>query len=346
VAPKDFSGGDVKGLATMTIKKRKEGDILPVLSMLVIFMVTILFAAATTTILPNDYKVFGEENSEDLANPLFYIVIIIVFTGFILFLAKIGKEKFIQGIILAAVSISIVYVFYPPFLILLGDSPNDPSPIGATIAVSTAILIAYVMTILLVVYPEWYIVDATGIFLSIGITAILGFSMGILPLLLLLTILAIYDAISVYQTKHMVALADSVVEQRLPILLVIPKEKEYTFLEQKGLKKQLESGEEREAMFMGLGDIIIPGSLVVSAFVYVERSVIFTLGGISIGANLLVAIGTLIGSMIGFSALMYFVMKGNPQAGLPLLNSGAILGYLLTAFLVLGNLGLSMPHLF
>jgi presenilin-like A22 family membrane protease len=330
----------------MKKKKRKEGDLKPVLGMVAIFIVTILLAMATTTILPQDYKVFGEENAESVANPLYYIVIIIVFTAFILFLAKIGKEKFIQGIILAAVAISIVYVFYPPFLLLLGEDPNWPSPMGATIAVTIAIVIAYVMTIVLMVYPEWYIVDATGVFLSVGITAILGFSMGILPLFILLIALAIYDAISVYKTKHMVDLADTVVEQRMPILLVIPKEKEYTFLEQKPLRKQLDSGEEREAMFMGLGDIIIPGSLVVSAFVYLERTVRLTLGGIQIGSNILVALGALIGSIGGFGALMYFVMKGKPQAGLPLLNSGVIAGYIVTALLVMGHLGLEIPQWF
>ena len=322
------------------MSKKKEKGIKPVLSMAVIFTVTILLAMATTYILPSGYKAFGS-NTESVVNPLIYIVVILAFTGFILLLAKLGLERFIQIIILGAVSISIVYVFYPPFLLLLGQSPDTPSAMAAITAVSAAILIAYCLTILLLVYPEWYIVDTTGVFLSIGITAILGFSMGIIPILILLIFLAVYDAISVYKTKHMVALADSVVEQRLPILLVIPKEKEYSFLEQPGLQDQLDSGEEREAMFMGLGDIIIPGSLVVSALVYLPKNAIGLIGGV--GSNLVVALGTLVGSLVGFSALMYFVQKGRPQAGLPLLNTGAILGYIVTALLTLHSLGLTMP---
>jgi presenilin-like A22 family membrane protease len=35
---------------------------------------------------------------------------------------------------------------------------------------------------------------------------------------------------------------------------------------------------------------------------------------------------------------MRYVMKGNPQAGLPLLNSGAITGYLITYILVFQDL--------
>jgi presenilin-like A22 family membrane protease len=44
------------------------------------------------------------------------------------------------------------------------------------------------------------------------------------------------------------------------------------------------------------------------------------------------------GSTVGFLALMTYVLKGNPQAGLPLLNGGAIIGYLLTYLLVFQNL--------
>ncbi len=53
---------------------------------------------------------------------------------------------------------------------------------------------------------------------------------------------------------------------------------------------------------------------------------------------MIVAIGTLIGGLIGFAVLMRFVVKGNPQAGLPLLNSGVIIGYLLTYYLVFREL--------
>jgi presenilin-like A22 family membrane protease len=89
-------------------------------------------------------------------------------------------------------------------------------------------------------------------------------------------------------------------------------------------------------MFMGLGDIIIPGILVVSAFVTLaDRSV--TVGGVA--GNFLVAVATILGALVGFAVLMRFVLRGNPQAGLPLLNSGAILGYLVAYVAVYRDLG-------
>jgi presenilin-like A22 family membrane protease len=317
----------------------KDRNLKPVVAMGLIFTVTIFLAMITTSILPNEYKVFGEENAQNVENPLYYIVLILVFTGFILFVAKKGMQKLIQVVILAAVCISIVYVFYPIMLLAMGEPPNNPSGFGITVSISIGIMIGFLVTVLLVVYPEWYIINITGIFMSIGVTAILGFSMGILPLLILLIALAIYDAYSVYRSKHMVALADTVMDLRLPILLVIPKSLPYTFLSQKRLKEQLEEEEEREAMFMGLGDIIIPGSLAVSAVVYLDRAVsVFGIPG-----PFIVGCCTLLGGLVGFAALMIFVLKGKPQAGLPLLNSGAIIGYLVSSYLVFGHLGLILP---
>ena len=84
-------------------------------------------------------------------------------------------------------------------------------------------------------------------------------------------------------------------------------------------------------MFMGLGDIVIPSLLVISASSFIDH------GGIFFGlrAGLWVALGTIIGIMGGFIILMHFVNKGRPQAGLPLLNSGAIIGYLLSYLIVI-----------
>ena len=48
-------------------------------------------------------------------------------------------------------------------------------------------------------------------------------------------------------------------------------------------------------------------------------------------ATTLPALNALVGTSLGRLALMYFVMKGEAHAGLPLLNGGAIAGYLVGA---------------
>lgn len=79
-------------------------------------------------------------------------------------------------------------------------------------------------------------------------------------------------------------------------------------------------------MFMGLGDVIFPGMLVLSCAQWLDES-----------AAMPVALGALVGGLCGYAALMYFVAQGKAQAGLPLLNGGAILGYLLTGFFFIGT---------
>jgi len=84
---------------------------------------------------------------------------------------------------------------------------------------------------------------------------------------------------------------------------------------------------------MGLGDIVMPGILVAAVY-----------NSPDISNPLTVALSVTIGTLVGFSILMVFVMRGKPQAGLPLLCSGAILGYIISCLIIYGELqGLVLP---
>ena len=278
-------------------------------------------------------------NPSDVTNTAVYIVLILAFTGVILLLVRFRRQNVAKYVILASIFVTLAFIFLLPLYVGLyyaTGQPVDDNQLAFLANLSTLLsfVIAGGLIYVLVKFPEWYVVDTVGIVTAAGVTAILGISFGILPAILLLVALAVYDAWAVYHTKHMVTLADELTSQRLPILLVIPKKAGYSFREQKSLKEQMATGEEREAMFVGLGDLIIPGILSVSAFTFLGP-----LSGSSAGlpGSLLVAIGSVIGSLAGFLVLMRFVLKGNPQAGLPLLNGGALLGFLITSLLVYGH---------
>jgi presenilin-like A22 family membrane protease len=194
-----------------------------------------------------------------------------------------------------------------------------------------SIVSAGTIVILLYKYPEWYVIDVSGIIVGAGAIAIFGISLGIFLVIVLLIGLAIYDAISVYKTKHMIDLADTVMDLKLPVLLVVPKIRHYSLIkETKSLKEKIKTGEERDAFFMGLGDIVMPGILVASIYH-------------NISDGLLLSLSVIIGTLIGFSILMIYVMRGKPQAGLPLLCSGAILGYVISSYILFGKLvGISL----
>jgi presenilin-like A22 family membrane protease len=299
--------------------------------MFVMFIVSIVTAMAVSGILPEEYRAFGEEVDNPI-NPLLYVGLVLLFTAFILYVARKGMQRLIQAIILFAVGMTIYYVLFPIFW----------EVVSFYIAQILAIQVGLILTYAMYTFPEWYIIDITGILVAAGAAAIFGISLGILPAIILLVSLAIYDAIAVYRTKHMVDLADSVMDLRLPILLVVPKTKGYSFMDQPKLKDQLESGEEREAMFMGLGDVIIPGVLVISSLKYLPVYMGTGVDVLGVPGSVIVSVATLIGALIGYWVLMYFVMSGRPQAGLPLLNSGAIGGYLVSVLLIYGKFGVNL----
>lgn len=292
----------------------------------------------------NQMSAFQDPN--DVANTAIYLVLIFVFTGIILLLVKYGRKDFARWIVLISVYITIAFVLILPvayFMIWLPWITFDATSF-AILELVVPFVLALGLTWILVKYPEWYVVDAIGLMTAGGVTAILGISFGWFPAFLLLVALACYDAWAVYHTKHMVALADELTSQRLPVLLVIPKHANYKFSEQPSLKEQVGKGEEREAMFIGLGDLIIPGTMAVSAWFSFKDLVGNALPGLS--PSMTLAIGTLIGSLVGFLILMRFVLKGNPQAGLPLLNGGALAGFFITNLLVFGTIIPAIPKFF
>jgi presenilin-like A22 family membrane protease len=72
---------------------------------------------------------------------------------------------------------------------------------------------------------------------------------------------------------------------------------------------------------MGMGDLIMPSILVVSANVF------FLKGPRIFGFINLPALGAMAGSLAGLVVLLHFVNSGKPQAGLPPLNGGTIIGF-------------------
>ena len=258
-------------------------------------------------------------NTSDPLNLVVIFAIILGMTLVILLIARFWKKQVIHIIILFAIGYTTFYVLLP-ILTFLPD----------ILAISLAILITVGIVLALWKYPEWYVIDLSGVLVGAGAIAIFGISLSILLIIILLIGLAVYDAISVYKTKHMIDLADTVMDLKLPVLLVVPKISGYSLInETKRLKEQIAEGAKRDAFFMGLGDVVMPGILV--AAVYFKTH------------DLLVTSSIMLGTIIGFSILMIFVIRGKPQAGLPLLNTGAILGYALSSLILYGSLiGLSL----
>ena len=278
---------------------------------------------------------------------------IFLFTIAVIWLARRGRQAFIKGIVFFALGYSLLMALQPILSIvfwLLGLQNGD-------VAVVILLGVTVGMMYTLHRFPEWYVVNMVGLLVGSGVIVMLGIAFVPVLIILFMVLAAIYDHWAVNGSKHMLELADTMIDLKLPVLLVAPKSTDYTFLGQKGdvMEKShdepavpVESpmppkkAKSRDALFMGLGDVIFPGMLVISSITFLPEigPVVFDFwGGDSIPIHLgpmLVGMGTLVGGLVGYAALMTQVARGKAQAGLPLLNGGSILGYLISGTIAIG----------
>ena len=296
-------------------------------------------------------RAFGEEGASKGGYVALEMMFILIFTVAIIWLARKGLDYIIKGIVIFALGMSLFYIVYPYVALmyyLLGIS-------SSTLSLATSIAVSVAMMVLLLKYPEWYVVNTVGVLVGAGVITLIGVSFVPVLIIAFMIAAAIYDHWAVNSSKHMLELADTMIKNKLPVLLVAPKERGYSFIEEEESVMSHEPSEDldwedpapnikpkkggRDALFMGLGDVIFPGMLVISAVSFLPESgaEISTIWGIPMYSDqLVVGLGTLFGGLCGYVALMTQVARGQAQAGLPLLNGGSILGYLVTGILFLG----------
>ncbi|MFC7214943.1 presenilin family intramembrane aspartyl protease PSH [Saliphagus sp. GCM10025334] len=302
------------------------------------------------------------EDPSDPTNSLVYVGAILVMTAFMLAAFKYDLQWIIRGLIVG-VSVMLSWFVFAEIL--------PPVATVASLGVFP-LLVSLGVGAALVIYPEWYVIDIAGVVMGAGAAGLFGISFGLLPALVLLVVLAVYDAISVYRTEHMLDLAEGVMDLHIPVVLVVPTSLSYSFLEAGDVPGEIENRDAestattnggsreadaddsedptvenkreperteaepepdaapegvRDALFIGLGDAVIPTILIASAASFLEVGS-FDVPLITLNAP---ALGGVLGTLAGLLVLMAMVLRGRPHAGLPLLNSGAIGGYLVGA---------------
>ena len=299
-----------------------------------------------------EMRAFGEEGTTEAGNILFELFMIFLFT-----IGIIWRGKGLEVVIKVVVFLALGSAFFWPY------SRAGTDSVGAWIKrpkhaiVQPNHLDQRWMMYALHRFPEWYVVNTVGVLVGSGVIVMLGITFVPVLIILFMVLAAIYDHWAVNGSKHMLELADTMIDLKLPVLLVAPKSTDYTFLDQEGdvMQKERppkpeqtespaprEKAKGRDALFMGLGDVIFPGMLVISSITFLPDygPVVFDFWGepskpVYLGA-MLVGLGTLIGGLLGYAALMTQVARGKPQAGLPLLNGGSILGYLISGAITIG----------
>jgi presenilin-like A22 family membrane protease len=160
-------------------------------------------------------------------------------------------------------------------------------------------------------FSNVFLQDIIMVLTFAGIGAVLGISLAPETVILILVILSFYDIIAVYKTRHMVELAEAMIQSRAIFGFVIPS----SFGGFKERMTRVSPGE--QFMILGSGDVILP--LLLSA----------SLVGTSVNRSVIVAV---------FSALGLFLMHliftnqkiRRPMAALPPIALAAIVGYLVS----------------
>lgn len=270
---------------------------------MVLFVVSSLFAILLALMLAGQNSSYSNTSpTAGIGTVIIYIVFAIGASFAILFLARRRRLRFMRIIFLflilyivfyvvSIVGVYLVNTYFQYYLLIFG--------------------VTAVYGYFLIFRNSWIITNLSGFFLSAGVSAVWGTLIGVWAAVLFLIAFAVYDYISVYKTKHMVSLAEVAVNESLPMLFVVPTQRG---VKMSDVKIGQEDGE-RKAIMLGFGDVALPSILVVSSAMF-GRAHLFWFA-------VLPVLGGIIGMLFLFSD---FVKK--PAPGLPMINSGVILGFL------------------
>jgi presenilin-like A22 family membrane protease len=171
--------------------------------------------------------------------PLF-IFYILLGAAIFLFLIKYHLEAIlflIEKAVIAATSSILFYAFLRPFI---SDVP-------------LAMGISVFMGILLAVAKHFYVglKNLAAVLASSGAGAVLGFSLNFFTSMLFFFIMAVYDYIAVFRTKHMVSMAKEIMSTNMSFTITA--------------KEKLPSGKETR-LDLGTGDLALPVMAEVAAY--------------------------------------------------------------------------------
>lgn len=157
--------------------------------------------------------------------------------------------------------------------------------LGYELSMAGGIILGIAFALLKLFFPLFK--NAATILATAGVGVVFGISLGILPAVVLIFLLSVYDYIAVFKTKHMVEMAD----------FLIKKDLSFTVTAREYLPEV-----KREARIdLGSGDIVAPIMLEVSAL------------SLSPAASLTVLVGA------GFSLLIFLLLAFRRKIVLPAL---------------------------
>lgn len=238
------------------------------------------------------------ENPNSIETPLFLFGNIIVATVAILIMIRISKNsiRVLEGFVIFVSSWLTFDVLIPVDLWY----------------VSLGFILAALLVIWKIIRPTILNQNIAAVISGAGVGSLIGASLGIIPAMIFMLILSVYDFVAVFVTKHMVHMAKALTQRPTSFTIAAPpsiKSMAYSNVKRRGSKKF-------HVFQLGVGDMVIPLMFAVSV-----------LSRYSI-AN---SVASIAGSAIALLALIYYVGKNpRPLPALPFITFGALAGFLVS----------------
>jgi presenilin-like A22 family membrane protease len=234
-----------------------------------------------------------------------------------IYLPKISLQDFFFSFLIATFFI-LLFVFYKKAgkfkeiiykgLFIITCFWGGMTILNLWIPVFGSILIMGVLIALWLEFPSVWVHDVLMVLGLSGASSFFGLGFSPAVVVFLLVIFSFYDFIAVYKTKHMVAMAKDMVEKKVILGFIIPKEIKY-FKDK--LEKIRPNG---NYLILGGGDVVFPCLLAVS---------VVPLGFLQ---ALVIIIFSLAGSLLSY---WIFTREKEPIPALPPIALLSIIGYLI-----------------
>ena len=179
-----------------------------------LLLATQVFTGTTFT------QVTGAQTISSSVNVLFYLVYIIVFSVVIILIFKFYKgDKLFLLLEGAVVFVASFIVFLVSISALQGAAFANLFGVGTTYTLVIAAALA--LGLVIAKFKKPGLRNITAMIASVGVGVVLGISFSFFAAVIFMIILAAYDFIAVFITKHMIALGNMAIEKNMSFLIMV-----------------------------------------------------------------------------------------------------------------------------
>lgn len=165
-------------------------------------------------------QIQGAQTVSSTFNALFFIAYIVIISVIMLIIFKVYKgDKLFLLLDAAVVLVASFMVFIVSISALQGNAFSGLFGTTPNYVVVTAIVLAALLVVAKYKMPR--LRNITAMIASVGVGLVIGVSFSFLAAMIFMVILAIYDFIAVFITKHMVALGNVAMEKNLSFLITV-----------------------------------------------------------------------------------------------------------------------------